>query len=44
MVKLLKAEKGKKKKINLFYITGERVINYLDQYYELEKALTSVFK
>lgn len=42
MVKLLKAEKGKKDKINLFFIVGERVLNYLDHYYEAEKALTSV--
>lgn len=43
VIKLLKVEKSKKNKVNLFYIAGDRVINYLDQCYESEKALTNVF-
>ena len=43
-VKLLCVEKGKKNKINLVFVAGGRVLSYLGQAYERERALTSMLK
>ncbi|XP_053309907.1 alanyl-tRNA editing protein Aarsd1 [Spea bombifrons] len=44
VIKILGAEKGKKNKTNLIFLTGERVLKYVDRSYNIEKSLTSLLK
>ncbi|KAL7977035.1 hypothetical protein Chor_008984 [Crotalus horridus] len=44
VVKLLGTEKGKKNKINLIFLAGNRVLKSLDRSHATEKALTSLLK
>ncbi|XP_064644016.1 alanyl-tRNA editing protein Aarsd1-B-like [Lineus longissimus] len=43
-IKLLACEKGKKGKTNLIFVAGDRLLNYLGQCYENEKALTNLLR
>lgn len=43
-IKLLGTEKGKKKKINLVFLAGNRVLKYAEKSFTMEKALTSLLK
>ena len=43
-IKLLGTEKGKKGKTNLFFLAGDRVLNYLGKSYNNEKQLTGYLK
>ncbi|XP_071103121.1 alanyl-tRNA editing protein Aarsd1-B-like [Haliotis cracherodii] len=43
-IKLLYTEKGKKGKINLFFVAGDRVLSYLGRCCAVEKTLTGVLK
>jgi len=43
-IKLLHVEKGKKGKINLLFVAGNRVLNYLADAYSNERSLTSLLK
>ncbi|CAG2105383.1 unnamed protein product [Medioppia subpectinata] len=43
-IKLLSAEKGKKNKTNVYFLSGNRVLSYLDKCYKREKALISSLK
>uniref|UniRef100_A0A6M2CN26 Putative alanyl-trna editing protein aarsd1-b n=1 Tax=Rhipicephalus microplus TaxID=6941 RepID=A0A6M2CN26_RHIMP len=44
MVKLLYTEKGKQKKTNLYFLVGNRILQYLDKTVSREKVITSVLK
>lgn len=44
MVKLLKAEPGKKNKINLRFLVGSRVVKNYQKSLEREQALTGLLK
>ncbi|XP_069763408.1 alanyl-tRNA editing protein Aarsd1 isoform X1 [Narcine bancroftii] len=44
VIKLLGTEKGKKKKTNLFFLVGNRVLKYAEKSLTVEKALTSLLK
>lgn len=43
-VKLLAAESGKKGRINLVFLAGDRVLRYLATCYEREKVFTQLLK
>ena len=43
-IKLLTVEKGKKGKVNLVFVAGQRVLEYLGQCYNREKQLTTYLK
>uniref|UniRef100_A0A8C4TCL3 Alanyl-tRNA synthetase domain containing 1 n=1 Tax=Erpetoichthys calabaricus TaxID=27687 RepID=A0A8C4TCL3_ERPCA len=43
-IKILGVEKGKKNKSNLIFIAGNRILQYTDQCFSVEKALTSLLK
>ncbi|XP_062893899.1 alanyl-tRNA editing protein Aarsd1 [Mobula hypostoma] len=43
-IKILGTEKGKKKKINLLFLVGNRVLKYAEKSLRVEKALTSLLK
>ncbi|XP_059812499.1 alanyl-tRNA editing protein Aarsd1 [Hypanus sabinus] len=43
-IKILGIEKGKKKKINLLFLVGNRVLKYAEKSLTVEKALTSLLK
>lgn len=43
-IKLLYAEKGKKNKTNLFFLSGNRVLKYLSKCLETEQKLTKLLK
>ena len=43
-IKLLGVEKGKKGKINLVFVAGQRVLDYLGQCYNREKLFTAYLK
>jgi len=44
MIKLLTVEKGKKSRINLIFVAGDRVLKYLSVCYEREKKFTQLLK
>lgn len=44
LIKLLGVEKGKKNKINLIFVAGDRVRQYLARSYQVEKSLMGVLK
>jgi len=44
MIKLLSVEKGKKSRINLIFVAGDRVLKYLTACYEREKKFTQLIK
>lgn len=44
VIKLLGTEKGKKNKINLVFLAGNRVLKSVEQSHSTEKALTSLLK
>jgi len=44
MIKLLGVEKGKKSRINLVFVAGDRVLKYLTACYEREKKFTQLLK
>ncbi|XP_078280653.1 alanyl-tRNA editing protein Aarsd1 isoform X3 [Rhinoraja longicauda] len=44
VIKLLGTEKGKKKKINLVFLAGNRVLKYAEKSFTMEKAFTSLLK
>lgn len=44
VIKLLGVEKGKKKKTNLVFLAGNRVLKSIEQSHNTEKALTSLLK
>ncbi|XP_044274581.1 alanyl-tRNA editing protein Aarsd1-like isoform X1 [Varanus komodoensis] len=44
VIKLLGTEKGKKNKINLVFLAGNRVLKALERSYATEKAMTSLLK
>lgn len=44
VIKLIGTEKGKKGKVNLVFIVGQRVLNYLSQSLQKEKSLTALLK
>ena len=44
MIKLLSAEKGKKGKTNVYFLAGDRVLNYAAKSYASEKELTKHLK
>ncbi|XP_051894527.1 alanyl-tRNA editing protein Aarsd1 [Pristis pectinata] len=43
-IKILGTEKGKKKKTNLFFLVGNRVLKYAEKSLTVEKALTALLK
>ncbi|XP_046458517.1 alanyl-tRNA editing protein Aarsd1-B-like [Daphnia pulex] len=43
-IKLLYAEKGKKNKTNLFFISGNRVLDYINRSLDRERQLTKILK
>jgi len=43
-IKLLCVEKGKKGKVNLLFLAGQRVLNYLGSAYSNERSLTGLLK
>nr|CAH0109184.1 unnamed protein product [Daphnia galeata] len=43
-IKLLYAEKGKKNKTNLFFICGNRVLDYINRSLDRERQLTKILK
>ncbi|TRY93947.1 hypothetical protein DNTS_022025 [Danionella cerebrum] len=44
VIKILGTEKGKKNKTNLIFIAGNRVLNYAEKSYSIEKSLTVLLK
>ena len=44
VIKLLSAEKGKKGKTNVYFLAGNRVLNYIKKSYACEKELTKHLK
>jgi len=44
MIKLLTVEKGKKSRINLIFVAGDRVLKCLSACYEREKKFTQLLK
>jgi len=44
MIKLLTVEKGKKSRINLIFVAGDRVLKCLNACYEREKKFTQILK
>jgi len=44
MIKLLTVEKGKKSRINLVFVAGDRVLSYLATCYERERKFTQLLK
>lgn len=43
-VKLLYAEKGKKNKTNVFFLVGDRILNYVAENVVKDKTLTEYLK
>jgi len=44
MIKLLSVEKGKKSRINVIFVAGDRVLKYLATCYERERKFTQLLK
>jgi len=44
MIKLLTVEKGKKSRVNLVFVAGDRVSKYLAACYERERRFTQMLK
>ncbi|PWA14154.1 hypothetical protein CCH79_00016754 [Gambusia affinis] len=44
VIKLLGTEKGKKNKTNLIFLTGNRVLKYVEKSYSTERSLVSLLK
>uniref|UniRef100_A0A0C9R2Z1 Putative alanyl-trna editing protein aarsd1-b n=1 Tax=Amblyomma americanum TaxID=6943 RepID=A0A0C9R2Z1_AMBAM len=44
MIKLLYTEKGKQGKTNLYFLVGNRILNYVDKTVRREKAITTLLK
>ena len=44
LIKLLHCEKGKKNKTNLFFLSGNRVINHINRTLQRERQLTAILK
>ncbi|XP_059152647.1 alanyl-tRNA editing protein Aarsd1-like [Physella acuta] len=43
-IKLLETEKGKKNKVNLKFIAGQRLLQFVGQSYQRERTLTAILK
>ena len=43
-IKLLGCEKGKKGRVNLLFLAGDRLLSYVGTCYEREKVMTSYLK
>lgn len=43
-VKILGAEKGKKGKVNVLFVAGKRIIDWVGRSYEKDRALTALLK
>ena len=43
-IKLLSVEKGKKGKVNLVFVAGQRVLEYLGRCYDRERQFTGYLK
>jgi len=44
MIKLLTVEKGKKSRVNVVFVAGDRVLMYLAACYERERKFTQLLK
>ncbi|XP_048871172.1 alanyl-tRNA editing protein Aarsd1 [Brienomyrus brachyistius] len=44
VIKILGIEKGKKNKMNLIFLAGNRVLKYAEKSYSIERALTALLK